>query len=657
MTIEGRGELRFYWGTETQLADDELNGSGTTHPAYRGQAYVVALDLLLGQNAQVPNLTFVVARYPDPAWLTSGSNVGDDCHPVAVIGDLWQHPRFGLGESSDGLDTATLNATAAVLTSEGVGLSGVIDQADTFPNLLARLLENFDGYVSYDAAGRFGVKLIRGEEGDGLTFDENDLTADPDLEVTAWPDTINQVTLTFRNRDKQWQEDSVAWHDRAAFAIQGATKTESIQRPWITRQDLAWQVAAAWCQQRALPRITGRISLKAGSAGSLAPGDTFSLTFASNSLSGLLCRVEEISRRSPESAEVDVRLLEDRGYLNGLAYSPAADDPVEPETYSPQQIAGARLFETPYGFQREEHTHFQLLAARGDAVTGRVHSWNEVAPDSYEFYRSTRTFCLMATLNGALSKSGPVVDEDGGLLLTITSPDKTPYDATFAEAMAGRSVLFLGTEVFLVWGPTLVSGNQYAFSYVRAAYACEKEDHADGAQGFLIFPSASRPYLTCEWGRVALPGESLKWKFQAELLGVTTDLAGAGVYQITSTARAYLPLVPINLTVNGDGHCPTYGTGESVVVDWDMASPLRNLHPVEEDCPSHFADATKLQILDVTTDTVQWETTFPTTGNATISNATILAALGAETDFVIRAWNQRAGLNSTNHTQITVRRT
>ena len=42
-----------------------------------------------------------------------------------------------------------------------------------------------------------------------------------------------------------------------------------------------------------------------------------------------------------------------------------------------------------------------------------------------------------------------------------------------------------------------------------------------------------------------------------------------------------------------------------MVVDWDMASPLRNLHPVEEDCPSHFADATKLQILDVATETVR----------------------------------------------------
>ncbi|MCB9911407.1 MAG: hypothetical protein H6827_00275, partial [Planctomycetes bacterium] len=117
---------------------------------------------------------------------------------------------------------------------------------------------------------------------------------------------------------------------------------------------------------------------------------------------------------------------------------------------------------------------------------------------------------------------------------------------------------------------------------------------------------------------MALLGESRKWKFQAELLGVTTDLAGAGVNEITSTARAYLPLAPINLTVNGDGHCATFGTRESVVVDWDMASPLRNLHPVEEDCPSTLADATKLQILDLATETVQWEGTFPTAGNATI---------------------------------------
>jgi len=99
---------------------------------------------------------------PTPAWLTTSANVQDDCQPLAVLSDFWTHPRHGLGLPFARLDTAGLDAVAAILRSEGVGISGVILNASRFTSLVAQLLDHFDGYLTVNAAGQIGVGLVRG---------------------------------------------------------------------------------------------------------------------------------------------------------------------------------------------------------------------------------------------------------------------------------------------------------------------------------------------------------------------------------------------------------------------------------------------------------------------------------------------------------------
>lgn len=657
ITLEGRGQIRFYWGTDDQAADSAMaTDSGITHPAYRGQCYVVCDDFLLGSNAQAPSLTFVVSRYPDPAWLTTGSNVDDDCHPVAIIGDLWSNPRYGLGLSADRLDQDTLNATAATLTTEGVGLSGIVDTSQDWSTMLAKILECVDGYVTTDSLGRFGVKLIRGEVGDGLTFDEDDLTEDPDIQTTAWPDTINQCEVSFRNRDKDWQDDSVAWHDRANYAITGETRTETLQRPWITTQAQAWQIAGAWCRAHALPRISGTIRVRADSAASLEPGDTFRLTFATSGLSAVLCRAESIRTDGPDSPEIEVEFQEDRGYLNSDAYVPDDDTPVTPTEYEAEQVESAFLFETPWGWLQSDHTWFLMAIARGDTYSGSCVNWIEVATDSYVIHSTTSVFALEVQINGSLSATGPHLDDSGNSLdLTMTGPDTEPYDATMDEALAGGALLLIGTEIIAVWEPSLISAGRYGWNYLRGRYGCLRTDIADTTTGYLIFPTNTRPAPYHNMGVAADPGTTHTFKFQPELLGIGADLSAASEYDAVSTARSYRPLAPLNLTANGDGHFPTYATGTDVTVDWDQSSVLRSITPAEEDCADNFTEATVLQLLDTATETVQATISIPTaTGPYTLTNAAIQAAMGGETDFILRAYNQRGALYSATYDTVTV---
>jgi hypothetical protein len=85
LTIEARGNVRLYWGTETQGQDPLLATSGTVHPAYRGQAYLVFDQLFFGRDrTNAPNIEVLVARWPNAPWLPTPNSIEDDVNPVMV---------------------------------------------------------------------------------------------------------------------------------------------------------------------------------------------------------------------------------------------------------------------------------------------------------------------------------------------------------------------------------------------------------------------------------------------------------------------------------------------------------------------------------------------------------------------------------------------
>lgn len=105
-----------------------------------------------------------------------------------------------------------------------------------------------------------------------------------------------------------------------------------------------------------------------------------------------------------------------------------------------------------------------------------------------------------------------------------------------------------------------------------------------------------------------------------------------------------------------DGAHPTYTTGHDITVNWTPTSELRFGFNVAQNLECR-ADGTVLQVLTAG-GTLKGEIAF--SGNAgpvTIPNAQLVALLGAETDFALRAVYSLAGLRSLNFDEITVRKT
>jgi hypothetical protein len=153
-----------------------------------------------------------------------------------------------------------------------------------------------------------------------------------------------------------------------------------------------------------------------------------------------------------------------------------------------------------------------------------------------------------------------------------------------------------------------------------------------------------------------LPEGTATFKEQPYLLAQELDLATCPEIDVTIQKRALRPAAPTNLRVFEDGAHPTYSTGQDIAVNWTPTSELRFGFNVAQNLDCR-ADATVLQVL-TTAGTLKGEIAFAgNAGPVTITNAQLVALLGAETDCKLRAYYSLAGLRSLSFDEITVRKT
>lgn len=220
---------------------------------------------------------------------------------------------------------------------------------------------------------------------------------------------------------------------------------------------------------------------------------------------------------------------------------------------------------------------------------------------------------------------------------------------TFTDAQENRLLNFVGDEILSCWGAQLIGVGRYRLFAIRARYDTKRQTHAVDAEVWV----ALREDLAVRSD--SMSPASKTFKLQPFLLQSEFDLAEVDPVSITLAKRAFLPLPPLNLRVAGDGYNPTYGTGGDIVADWDLSWYRSSEDPVTK----VLAPEIDQTVLEVWTMTDALAGTFEFTGGTgpkTITNAQLVAALGSETDFKLRADFVRSGYRSINYDEVTVRK-
>ncbi|HYG98871.1 MAG TPA: hypothetical protein VD837_07040 [Terriglobales bacterium] len=317
ITIPDYGVMRLYWGTETQEPDDYLLSSGVDHPAYRGLCYAVFHRLYLGFNqTNVQNIELVLGRYPERDWLEA-EEINGDTGLISLVADLLQSPRAGLRLPDEKIDTATMLETAATLADEGFGFSPLLTREQETRQVIISALEYFDGYLSFTADGKLGVKLVRPPVGALPEVTDTDLVEKPTFEPDDWSEAFNETTVRFTNRSLDYKEDSVSRPDSGLRNITGEPKSQSLDRPWITDGATAEALQRSAGRAGALPQLTGTLKLRMDSElfDALTPGEPFTLDYSGRNTDQLIFRVVTRTVQDPARPVFEIQFKADRSYV------------------------------------------------------------------------------------------------------------------------------------------------------------------------------------------------------------------------------------------------------------------------------------------------------------------------------------------------------
>ena len=680
-TIEGRGDATLYWGTETQDVDPLLASSGQAHPAYRGQAYIVFEQFYLGQSTQsVGNIEVVAGRYPEIDWLTSPSNQNDDCNPVALLADLWQNPRAGLGLDESRLDTDALNEIAALFAAGCISVSPKIVRTQSLRQILGELCDYFDGFLRRTRGGLLTLDFARETLAaeDIPTFDESDLLAPPKWNPGNWQETFNLVNCNFTNRDNDFQTEPATGESGANRQITGSPKVKTLDRPWITRQRYAAVLAVVTASRLGLPEGKGTLLLRRSRAADLRAGDVFRWSHGHYSLCNLLCRATEVSRRSPARPEIEVSFTVDRGILNALFAEPALVDPPAELELALEKIEDQAAMEMPFimegGSRNTRSERLLFLAARPNSVTSnwilnrsnggtytpeRIRGWPGAGPNGYVFH-------------GTLHADYPVtdlVDADLGMVINLDNADTDLSasglaDQTLAHAVTNEWMVWINDgaagagpteeavatsygELLSVYAAELLASGRYRLKAIRGRFDTGRVAHTAGAECWLFRPVTAYPN---DWDFRVLAMSS-NFKLQPVVLGERLDLDLADALPVTRTTRCLAPLGPANLKGNGELR-PSLSGGMDLVLTWDNVSDLRTtpFYNYNFDLPQTIlkvgSGATGAYVLSI----------LKAAGAVThtIAAADLLAALGSLVDFRVVALHSRDSVLSIQNSRCDV---
>ena len=330
VTIPNYGTMTLYWGTETQPADPDFQNAGAAQSPLHGVCYSVFHGWWIGLNqTNIQNAEIVLTRNPSPDWIGAGQNAIVDeaspgniteANPAAIVYDLLTNPRSSIGLSDADFNIPGLQAAATLFFNEGFGLSNIIIRAEDALTLLQEICETVDAALVLDGNGLLNLIPIRQPASYvGLPqVGDAQLAEIPTPKAYDWSNTFNDTKIVFPNNQAGWLNDFVEWFDFSAItAAQKVAQPQTLQRPWMTRRDLALLLVQYAGTLGALPQQTGSLKLFFSTAlwNALSPGSLFQLAYSLLPDAGGYFRVTK--RTLPNSAQpvFEIEYAADRSYL------------------------------------------------------------------------------------------------------------------------------------------------------------------------------------------------------------------------------------------------------------------------------------------------------------------------------------------------------
>jgi hypothetical protein len=318
-------EIRWYPGTFTQGQNAYLAAtlSPSPVPNFRGKMHIVFEKVLLGSRPTPPPLSFEIAGYPDAVNGASTRAVpaaGGEANAAEVIYDILTKEWGRLGIDPPRINLASFQSVAVDTHAEGLGVSVLIDGRREAQEILAEILFHIDAVLYLDPfTDELVLKLIREDYSIGSlpSFGDSEIDLDGMLSVerTTWEEGIDQVRITFPQRNHAYKPKVALVQNMAAYFSRSPARTRNRQMklPHARVAGPAVNIATRELLLMSTPLLKMKIAFNKKVI-DLRPGEPFLLShdFGNFTLTDVVMRVGAIDFGSLDDERIIVDCLQDR---------------------------------------------------------------------------------------------------------------------------------------------------------------------------------------------------------------------------------------------------------------------------------------------------------------------------------------------------------
>lgn len=568
------GTVRVYRGSFTQTANAYMASKiGVSLPGYRPVAQVIFEGCYLGNSGRLPPPEFVIDRRPNPLGLTSNRhNINGDANPMNMIYEIMTDRLWGMGISSALIDTASFITAANTLAAEGLGLSMVVDSAQTGEQLISEILRHVDGvtYTDY-ATGQIKVALVRDDYNIATlpVVDESVvLTGTFEFSRGSWEDTQNTVKIKYLDRDQNFTERVIQHQDLANISTRGGSiEAEEYDFLGISNAAAANRIAARVLQTVACPlsRITFNVNRTVTSWA--RPGAVFKMQWQELGLEQVIYRISEVDYGTIDDPAIKISAVEDIFSVAEIAYeTPNPSGWIDPVT-DPQPVAAQALVEAPYALVGENRMLLSVATRAGGQDLGyRVYA-DQTGGTTYTLVGDSPGFTPSGTLVSGYGASTDSLDNTGFLIASVDGIEDLEA-VTSAQLDGGQNLLLIDDEV-MAWTSVedAGSGQWHVKGVLQGVLDTVPATHAAGARVWFLTDgyaqTSAEPYTSNVTPRVKLP----TYTSRKEL-----PIASAVAMTETITQRAWKPYPAASLKV--DGSATAVNVTGNATVTWAIRDRL-----------------------------------------------------------------------------------
>jgi hypothetical protein len=472
-----------------------LNPSGYTPPSFTNQAlnysstaYLASSAYDLGSDASVPNHGFEVI----------GSNVYGggivDANPADVVQDMLANNQYGVGLSP------TMIGSTLQYSKYCVALGLFMSPAYTEQRSAADCLKEITDLTNTAIVWSGGlIKFVPyGDSpitGNGQTYTpdltplfdigDDDYVKDGDedplrIRRSSPADAKNRISLEFRNRTNQYNDEVVSVEDQDAIERFGLKPTENVTAKMFCVSSAAKMSAQLLLQKLLFNRNTYSFTLGARYA-MLEPMDIITLTDSSLGMDRVAVRITEIQEIddgfeiTAEDLNIGVANAAQYAHDNGLRWQMTINA-------SPQQPNAPLIFEMPADANT---TGLAIGVAVGgqldDPIYGGSRVWVSFDGTNYRavatIYGSSRYGTLTSAYPAATG-----VDNTNFLRVNLASGGQL-ISGSASDAVNGATLMVINNEYVAHQTATLTGANAYNLRPVnRGMYGSTPAAQASGSR-------------------------------------------------------------------------------------------------------------------------------------------------------------------------------